>query len=545
MPRERGWLLWQVTAWTVGLVFFVWPVLLPILEVVRQPNAWSVWGEFDRLGILLLQTLLVTAGSVLLALLLGGSTAFLLTRTDVPFRKLWIAVLGLALFIPLPLFTSGWYLVFQSWGAAIPALWPQSKQIAGAIFLHGVMGIPWATLVIGLGLLWVEPELEEEARLYGSFRQVFRRIIMPRCAPFVGLAALLVAWPTWHEITVTDFFKVQTLAEEVYLQLNAGSQDEAARAVAAVLPGALLMLILMVWALHAWRRQCPARWPSLSRLQRWKLGRWRWIAVLVFVAVALVVLLIPLMGMLAKAGMDYRPTQPARWSGATLAWQLGRVFSEQWLVLLQSAAIALGTGAVIAAMTLILAWLARGSSRCETILWWLMAFLWSIPGPVVGIGMLALINQLLMLPGHALWSKLLYSQPSPLPNIWASVLRYAPIAWMVIWPVARQLPTEWDEQARLEGGGPWRRLWMIYWPQLAGPVLWIGLAAGVLSLGEMSASKLITTPGFLPLSHLIFQQLHAGADAEVASLSLVLLLLVLLGGGVLLLWNPYRHLQRG
>ena len=65
----------------------------------------------------------------------------------------------------------------------------------------------------------------------------------------------------------------------------------------------------------------------------------------------------------------------------------------------------------------------------------------------------------------------------------------------------------------------------------------------MLTLGELSASKIVTTPGFTPLSHHVFQQMHASADAELAALVLVLLCVVMVGGlGVLVLMNQIRSI---
>lgn len=544
MAAERGWLAWRTIGLIIGLVVFIWPVALPIIEVIRAPSAWQVWHEFDRIAVLLIHTLLVMAGSVFFALFLGACAALLLVRTNVPGLRLWMLLIGIGLFVPLPLLLSGWYLVAQNFGLSLPAMWPMAGRLVGAMFLHGVMGIPWAALVIGLGMLWIEPELEEEASLYAPIRHVLRRVMLPRLWPFVGLAALVVAWPTWHEITVTDFFKMDTLAEEVYLQLNAGTQDDVARACAATLPFELLFIALMLLALQRWQKSCPQRWPSLGRLQRLQLGSWRWLAWLVMLILTGLVLLVPVWGLIEKAGMSYGINVDPHWSAMKLIEELVRIAGSQWPVLLQSLGLGLACGITVALIVLFLVWLARGSKRFENLLWWLTSLLWSIPGPIVGLGLLGVIQQLLEMPGQPIWSALLYGQPSPLPNVWVVVIRYFPVAWLVIWPVARLLPREWDELAYLDGASPWQRLWRVYWPNLAGPIIWVGLGVGLLSLGEISASKLVTTPGYLPLSHLIFQQLHAGQDTEVAALCLMLLIIILLGGVLLLTWRPYRHLQR-
>ena len=52
----------------------------------------------------------------------------------------------------------------------------------------------------------------------------------------------------------------------------------------------------------------------------------------------------------------------------------------------------------------------------------------------------------------------------------------------------------------------------------------------VLSLGEISASKLVETPGWDTLVHVIFDRMHYGVGNDLAALCLLLLIVVLLGG---------------
>ena len=170
-----------------------------------------------------------------------------------------------------------------------------------------------------------------------------------------------------------------------------------------------------------------------------------------------------------------------------------------------------------------------------------MAILWSMPGPLLGLGLLSLIQLLIQWPGGGWLSPWLYSAPSPVPNIWVCTLRFLPLAWLALWPIARQMPQYLEEAAWLEGASPWQRFQLHYWPRLWKPGLAIMLGIALLALGEISASKLVTTPGYLPLSHHVFQQLHAGADTEVAALSLVLLMPGLLSVAGLLLWKLPRR----
>ena len=131
-----------------------------------------------------------------------------------------------------------------------------------------------------------------------------------------------------------------------------------------------------------------------------------------------------------------------------------------------------------------------------------------------------------------------------MPNIWSGFLRFLPLAWLALWPIARTLPKEWDEAAWVDGASPWQRFWVLFFPMLIRPTWGIAIGVALLALGEISASKLITTPGYLPLSQHLFQQLHAGADSEVAALSLTLLLPAMLsrfGSGIVLAIYRFRQ----
>jgi iron(III) transport system permease protein len=125
------------------------------------------------------------------------------------------------------------------------------------------------------------------------------------------------------------------------------------------------------------------------------------------------------------------------------------------------------------------------------------------------------------------------------PNWWICSLRFYPIALAALWPVVRLIPVELEDSARLAGLSPGGRLWWVILPIVKGPLAWTALGVGVLTLGELSASKLVTTPGYTPLAHHVFMQMHASADSELAALCLVLLLAVIGGAGGLAAWQTW------
>lgn len=538
--REKGWWYGRTLAWCLGLVLVIIPCCFPIIELLRMPYAWGVWSESDRIFSLIFSTMAIALGSSLFAVVLGAVTAFLLVRTNLHGKFIWAIFLGMVLFIPLPMLLSGWYIVFQWCGATMPALWPMETRWLGTMLLHGLQGLPWVILILSLGLMWIEPELEEEMQLAAPFHRVFRRVILPRCWPFVGMSVFMVSWITWHEIAVTDFFRVHTFAEEVYLQFNSGGKDQAARAMAATFPWCLIFILFTLYLMNWWKRRCPPQWPSQARLQKFRLSSSQTAAQLWMLGILSLLIVVPVAGLLLRMGHQ----SDGSWSLTHCMDCFNRVFQQQCGLLLQSLLMALLTGLLAAATVLALAWIARGSSRWENTIWWLAAILWTLPGPILGIGLLDYILALVQMPCGNWISPWIYSEPSPIPTIWAAWLRFLPLAWLVVWPVIRTIPREWDELARLEGATPWQRFQLHEGAVLIRPSLYIAIGIALLTLGEISATKMVTTPGYLPLSHLVFQQLHSGADAELAALSMTLMMPALFTAMASALFMLFRYVRQ-
>lgn len=529
--------------WTGGLALFLLaglPLLMPLDSLRRFPESWRVWAEADRIAGLATNSAALCLGSALVSVSGGLILGALLFKTDLPGRRLAQGVLILTAFVPLPLVTTACQMGFRTLlPIAAGSVWPTG--LGPAILIHGLLGLPWCAVIIGLGLRWVEPELEEDGLLCLSPTQVFLRVSLRRALPFTMLAGLATVLTAWNEMAVTDFARVRTFAEEVYLQFQGGGVDERARAAAATIPFVVGIAVVTVILVSWWRTALPearmfARPPRLFHL-----GPWRWPTAVATYALGLAVLTPLLFGLILRAGLRYatadHPGDPT-WDGWLL---LGR-YCQEWVrqreLLFASGMMAAGTGLATAFFALFVSWLSRGSMVFDRLLWLTAAALWATPGPLLGMGWLDLVQRLLELPGGSIVRLLLYERPSPLPNMWVCTIRFLPIALAVLWPLVRLIPRELEDAAAADGLGPLGRFRRVIVPLAVWPVVWTALIVAALTLGEISASKLTATPGFTPLAHHVFQQMHASADAELAALTLVLLTLVAAGGGAVVLLLP-------
>lgn len=495
-----------------------------------------------RTARLALNTFLLAAAVAAASVPLGTLAALLLTRTDLPGRRLLFALLAGLLFVPLYVQVGAWQAGFglQGWytfaysGPVLLEGW------RGAIWVHAIAALPWVVLIVSGGLLAVERELEEQALLDGAGWQVFRQVTLRRALGSVGVAALWVAVTTSAEMTVTDYFQVRTYAEEIYIDVALGGDlavaplgksfgwlpaaeetpDEYASL--GVLPGVLICGWLVVAAGVLVGRLLPvARQASFGRPLVFRLGAWRLPAAAGMLALLLLAVALPIGSLAFKAGVEVSLVGGERvrhWSAAKCASIVADSPSRYrhefgWSLLIGASAAAAAVG-----VALPLAWLARrGGWRAAPALT-LAALGLSLPGPVVGLAVIGLLNRPEIPPLRWLYD---HSIAAPwLAQSW----RGMPLALLVLWAALRGLPDEVLESAALDGARWPTVLSRIVIPMRFWAFVGAGLAAFAAALAELDASVLTVPPGVETLTIHVFNLLHFSVEDQAAGICLTLFL---------------------
>ncbi|MBN2577919.1 MAG: iron ABC transporter permease [Pirellulales bacterium] len=500
----------------------------------------------------LLENTLLLSGSVCaLSVPVGVLLGWLFFRSNLPGRKIGLAVVVGMVFVPLYLQAAAWEAGFglQGWftlateGAALLNGW------RGAIWIHTLAAIPWVTVIAGLGMRRIERELEEQALLDGPARKVFFHVTLRGSLPAVGLAALWVVVTTAGEMTVTDLFMIRTYAEEVYTQMAVG-QEPGIPTWTWVGIAAAAVLIAVGWNLAVGfaprRRPLTVRQPFL-----YPLGKWKWFWLVAVVGFLILLAVVPLESLFYKAGLLVEQTATGRvrsFSPAKCLRIIGTALVQNrrelgWSLLIgglaAAASVPIGLG---------LAWW----GRCLTVrltavshsvtdqplvgarrgfpwgwrkLWFNFQFaifnlqfaiLLAIPGPILGLCIIRLLNR----PGHP-WLEWLYDYSILAPWL-ALFLKSLPVATLVLWHGVRSIPQELLESAAVDGAGAGTRFWRIVVPLSWPAMLAAFFAALAVSLGELAASILVVPPGVWTLSILIFNLLHYGVEDQVAGICLAL-----------------------
>ena len=254
---------------------------------------------------LVLNTLRLAAAVCAVSVPLGTLLAWLLVRTDLLGRRLWLALLGLMLFVPLYLQAAAWQAGFglQGWYTLAGFGPTLLGRLAGAIWIHAVAALPWVVLIVGFGLANVERELEESALLDASPRQVFWHVTLRAALPAVGVAAL---WTALDRGRRNDRHRSVRHSHLRRGSVHAdGASGRSRAAPLRLLPGMAITAVLVVAGMAICRGIAPGHRPLGLQSPRWvfRLGRWRLPASVATAALFALLVGLPLGNLVYKAGV--------------------------------------------------------------------------------------------------------------------------------------------------------------------------------------------------------------------------------------------------
>lgn len=481
----------------------------------------------------------LAAGATAIALPLGTLLAVVIARVDLPGRRLAAAGLGLLLFLPLYVQLCGWeaaagrigWQTLQYGSIAQPLL----AGMRGAIFVHGVAAIPWVALIVGLGLVQIDPAQEEAALLVLPPWQVLARITLRQSGAFVVAAAIWTVVSTTSDMTVTNIFLMnatrerfeRTYTEQFYSMFSRTA--DAGEATLAVLPGVLGLIVIVLVSLWMAGQLGRRRMRALGgRRVTFSAGKLRPLLAALLWLVVGVLLVVPIASLFYKAGfivLHAGETRIRSWSLIAAVSEVAatpRRFAVDFSWTLRVAAAA-------ATLTLVgglaFAWPARsGGWRSAPALVAVVLGL-TIPGPLVGVALIHLFNHDLppLLPaagGPKSWLLILYDD-TPLAPIIAQAIRALPLATLIAWHSFRSLDRDVLAAAALDGLSPWGVLWQVALPQRWRAIAAAWLAGFAVAAGDLAWAHMVTPAGMDLIQRRVFGLVHSGVEEQVAAIALV------------------------
>jgi len=198
-------------------------------------------------------SLMIGAGSSLLATIFGTMGAIAIVRFKLPGRGAFLAVAALPLVIPYVILGVSMLILFNEVGI------PLSAFAAG--LAHVVISIPYAMLIVASRLVGFPDNLEEAAMDLGaSYWGALLRVTIPICSPALLAAFLLCFTISFDEYSIASFLvgTDATLPVYLYSQLRFPTRLPMVVALAAI----LMTVTMVVMLLSEWLRragQTPAR----------------------------------------------------------------------------------------------------------------------------------------------------------------------------------------------------------------------------------------------------------------------------------------------
>ena len=237
-------------------------------------DAWEILGR-ERTRELLGRTILLVSAVIAATTLIGVPLAWLVTRTDLPGRRVWAVAAALPLVIPSYVTALALLSAFGRNGL-IESI-PDVSGFGGSFVALTFATYPYVYLLSAAALRQLDGSLEEASRALGRTRlYTFFRVTLPVIRPSVAAGSLLVALYTISDFGVVSLMRYDVLTRAVYQQYRSLFDRDPA-AVLGVLLVALTVLVLLLEARARGRARIASAPRGAAReAAPVALGRWRW-----------------------------------------------------------------------------------------------------------------------------------------------------------------------------------------------------------------------------------------------------------------------------
>jgi iron(III) transport system permease protein len=476
-----------------------------------------------QLTVLMGHSVLLSLSVTTLAVITGVPLGVLLGRTDLPLRGTLAILLALPLLVPPYVIAVACFTALGPAGMiarSLPA--PASEFLASALFsFYGCTGVltaaflPIPMLLTIAFVKRVNPRLEQAGLLMSSWPSVLRRITLPLIAPALVFAAMLVFLLTLGEVGVASYLRYPVYPAEVLTQFAAFYDFSAATAAAIpMLLVTVLILALEFRFVHAsiWELSAPAYALPAALI---KLGRWRFPLFGLVLAWALVTVALPVAMLILQSA-----------SLSVFADALSRAGDS----ILRSVVFAAAGATLLTALGFFLGYLVYS----RALAWWraidaLALFLFTLPGTVIGIGLISLWNRPL--------TNAIYATPAII--IFGYVAQYVVLPMRMTAATFQRIPSSLERAAQLCGANWFMTLRDILLPLARSGLIAAWIIAYVFCMRDLGITMVVYPPGSDTLPVRILTLMANGTPSLIAALCLILIAVTLLPLFVAAFWA--RH----
>jgi iron(III) transport system permease protein len=532
--------IWLLVCVSIVTAYLVLPPLYSVVQTSLFTTKMS--GELDQFtlkyyGDLLLQagligplmnTVYFAVGSALLATLIGGSVAWIVTRTDAPLRGLGYFTAFASFGTPFILYTIGWLLILGKAGPVnfwLKTLLDQSGTVLnvyslwGMVFVESLLWSPLVFLMLTASFRSMDPSLEEASSVCGAgVWHTLRRVSLRLMLPALFAVVLLVFIRAFESFEIPALIglpgDVRVLTTSIFLDAQRMPPSYGSAGAFSV----LLMVIVAV-ALYCYFRVTreASRYHTITgkgyRPRVIALGRWRYVASLALVLYTFFLLVVPFLIVLWASLLPFymQPSLEALSKLTLRNYNTALHFDKIALAVRNSLILGLAAASVVMGLTSLASWLlVRSRVPGRWLLDLLTTFPLLFPGIVMG---LAILRFYLIVPVPVygtLWILLI-----------AFVTRYVPYGIRYTHAGLLQLHKELEEAAYASGASWFNCMRRITFPLLTPSLLGGWVFVFLISAKELSMSILLVSPSTPVVSVAIFELWENAQVGELAAFGIL------------------------
>jgi iron(III) transport system permease protein len=527
-------LVLMLSAALAGMV--VPPLIFLVASSVHTTTFLGAFDEFTveyfadlfrntRLVGNILNTAMYSAGSALVAITLGLGLATIVERTNTPLRRYMIAGSVISLGTPHVLYTAAWLLVLGRSGPVNMVLMELSGgdrpifdvySMHGMILIEGFVWTPLAYLLLSAVLRSADATLEEASMLSGAgVLQTFRHITLRLCVPGILALLLLVFIRAFESFEVPALVGlpggVDVLTTDIYERIHSKIPPDFGQAAAFSVVLLAVVVVLLHWyntlSRHAERYQTITGKGFRPRVM--DLGRWRYLAAAVLIAVAVLIIILPI-GMISWAALlpyydGFNVTSISRVTFNNFAIVArSPSFRES---ILDTIIVGTAVATLAAGMAALCGWLVVRRFRGAWILDQLAMLPLIIPAIVLGVAFL----QVFLNTPFGLYGTLL-------SLVIALTVHYLPYAMRYVYTGALQIHHELEEASGVAGAANTTTFRRIVVPLLLPAIVSSWLLIFLLSVRAVSVPLLLAGPNSKVVAVTLFELWNNGQINELAAM---------------------------
>jgi iron(III) transport system permease protein len=536
LPRDERVILVLIIA-----AIFAILVLPPLVFLVKGALTITQGGEtrigLDRfITVLSLKGIWTSAfnsfvfalGSALLALIIGGVNAWLVERTDTPFKPLAYLTTIISLGTPYVLYTSAWLLLLSrsgpinSWYRELTGetgVLINVYGLGGMILIEGLLWSPLVFLLLGSTLRNFNPDLEEAARKSGAGTwETLRRITFRLSLPSVLALAMLVFIRTVEAFEVPALVglpgRVHVLTTDIYEMMHRTMPPDVGSA------STLSTLLLCVVAVLLWYygrlTRNAERFATITgknfRPNKIPLGKFRFLGGAVLVLNFLCLLILPMLILVWASLLPFYQTIRASAFKLLSFKHYFRIFeSDRYLSLLgNTLLVAVVTATIVMVLTAIAAWLSVRKLPGARMVDQLGTVPLVFPGIVLGVGVMQFFLSMPIGVYGTIWI-----------IVWAFLINYLPYGIRYSYAGMLQVHRELEEAAAVSGASPFLAFRRIVFPLLAPSLVAGWLFIFLLATRVLTLPVLLSGPSSQTMAVAMFDLWSNGQGPELAALGLL------------------------